>query len=309
MAYHDRAGAYQAYTVVPAWTTFPLGPRTSFEDAATVPLAAMTACLGLFVRLKVPEPNPDGSPNPANNGKGIMVWGASSSVGAFAVQLARLAGLYVIGIAGAGAKLAKEMGCDVVVDYRAPDVGTKLRAAVAVSGRTFIHAYDAHSGRSGATSSYEELGAAMQPNGGAICIVRSKEAVNRTIAMPKEELEKIPKNVEVYPSMVGTAHYWDRDGPFAKRWFRQMGRWLEEGKFKPNVVRIIPGGLAGVSEGLKLLEENKISGEKLVCGYCFLREPSRREHSTNLEPLSRRSDRGYPSSDKALTKYWCQFEI
>ena len=95
MRNHDRYGAYQTHTVCPSWTTFPIGPKTSFEDAATIPLAAMTAAIGLFVRMDLPEPHPDGSANPKAKGHGVIVWGASSSVGAFAVQMAKMAGLYV----------------------------------------------------------------------------------------------------------------------------------------------------------------------------------------------------------------------
>ncbi len=88
-------GAYQQYSISPANTVFPLGPKTKFEDAATLPLAVMTAVIGLFSRLQLPECSDDGTPSPEAKGKGVLIWGASSSVGAFAVQLAKLAGLYV----------------------------------------------------------------------------------------------------------------------------------------------------------------------------------------------------------------------
>ena len=50
--------------------------------------------------------------------KGIIVNGASSSVGSYAVQLAKRAGLFVIGVAGSSKDYAKELGADVIVDYR-----------------------------------------------------------------------------------------------------------------------------------------------------------------------------------------------
>jgi NADPH:quinone reductase-like Zn-dependent oxidoreductase len=82
-----------------ASTTFPLGPKTSFEEAATLPLAAMTAALGLFVKLKIPEPDENGEEPrkaaAAADREPILIWGASSSVGSFAVQLAKKAGLFV----------------------------------------------------------------------------------------------------------------------------------------------------------------------------------------------------------------------
>lgn len=50
--------------------------------------------------------------------KGIIINGASSSVGAFAVQLAKRAGLFVVGVAGSSKEYAKSLGADVIVDYR-----------------------------------------------------------------------------------------------------------------------------------------------------------------------------------------------
>lgn len=258
MMTHDKYGAYQTHTICPSWTTFPLGANTSFEEAATIPLAAMTAAIGLFVRLGLPEPHANGSANPAAKGHGVIVWGASSSVGAFAVQLAKKAGLYVIGIAGAGAELAKSLGCDVVLDYRKASLPADLKSAIAASGVSVKHAYDAHSALSGKTTSYFELSQALQPAGGAVTVV---------LGVPKKEAAKLPANITLSNTNVGSAHSMKQDGAFARKWFRQLASWMDEGKFRGNVVKVVPGGLAGVSEGLKMLEQGKISGEKLVCGY------------------------------------------
>ena len=48
----------------------------------------------------------------------VIVNGASSSVGAYAVQLAKRAGIFVVAIAGASWKYVDELGADVIVDYR-----------------------------------------------------------------------------------------------------------------------------------------------------------------------------------------------
>ena len=49
------------------------------------------------------------------------MYGASSSVGSYAVQLAKRAGFFVVGIAGSSCDYAKSIGADVVVDYREKD--------------------------------------------------------------------------------------------------------------------------------------------------------------------------------------------
>ena len=166
-----------------------------------------------------------------------------------------------IGIAGAGAPLAKSLGCDVVIDYKSPTLAADLKKAISASGCTFAHAYDAHSAASGNTTSFGELCTALQPSGGKLTLV---------LGVSKKISSTLPKNVEISATSVGTAHNMKTDGAFARRWFLQMARWMEEGKFKPNVVRVVPGGLAGVKEGLKMLEDGKISGEKLVCGLLWL---------------------------------------
>lgn len=264
MAKSDKYGAYQRFSLTPAHTAFPLGPKTSFEDAATLPLAVMTAAIGLFRRIGLPEPSADGTASAEAKGKGVLIWGASSSVGAFAVQLAKRAGLYVIGIAGAGGDLAKSLGADVVVDYRGKaSLVEDLKAAIAAAkGITFNHAYDAITSTSGDSTTTLQLAQALQPQGGFLT----------TVLPSKEETEPasvgFPSNVKLDRTMVGTAHDLATDGKFAEKWFRILGQWLEDGKLKANTVKVMPGGLAGVKEGLRLLKENKVSGEKLVCG-CF----------------------------------------
>lgn len=116
-----KYGAYQEYSIALATCTFPLGPNTSFEDASTLPLAVGTAFLGLYKRLAL-TPLPDFSGKVKQHGTPIVVYGASSSVGSFVVQLAKLSGYYVLGIAGSGASYAKEVGADDIVDYRGKDV-------------------------------------------------------------------------------------------------------------------------------------------------------------------------------------------
>ncbi|KXS17186.1 GroES-like protein [Gonapodya prolifera JEL478] len=202
----DRYGAYQTHTVAPASTTFPLGPTISFEDAAVVPLASLTAALGVFQKLRLLEPSVDGMPNPKTKGQGVLIWGASSSVGTYAVQFAKRAGYYVIGIAGSGAATALSFGCDAVVDYRDGDV--------VVTNVESVHGPD---------------GVLLQYVG-----------------------------ISKMGSLVG-------DEELATKWTRIIGNWLERGILKPNVVRVIPGGLAGIRHGLELLRQGKISGEKLVC--------------------------------------------
>jgi NADPH:quinone reductase-like Zn-dependent oxidoreductase len=78
------------------------------EEAATVPIGALTAWQGLLERAKIKP------------GERVLIHGASGAVGIFAVQLAHRHGAHVIGTASsANLELIARLGADEVIDYRA----------------------------------------------------------------------------------------------------------------------------------------------------------------------------------------------
>ncbi|CDO74506.1 hypothetical protein BN946_scf184979.g61 [Trametes cinnabarina] len=46
--------------------------------------------------------------------------------------------------------------------------------------------------------------------------------------------------------------------------YKRLTEWLEKGIIKPNLVEVLPNGLAGAPEGLERLKNNKVSGKKLI---------------------------------------------
>lgn len=82
----------------------------SYEQAAAVPMAAVTALLGLRGAGKV-QP-----------GQKVLVNGASGGVGTFAVQIARALGAEVAGVCSSRhADLVRSIGADEVIDYQTED--------------------------------------------------------------------------------------------------------------------------------------------------------------------------------------------
>jgi NADPH-dependent curcumin reductase len=65
-------------------------------------------------------------------GQTMVVTSAAGSVGGYAVQLGKLAGMHVVGIAGGARKcglVEEHLGADACVDYTAPDFSDQLAAA------------------------------------------------------------------------------------------------------------------------------------------------------------------------------------
>ncbi len=100
-------GSYAEYCAAKA-AQFALKPNTiSFNEAAAVPLAAMTAWTAIFACGKL-QP-----------GQRIAIQGASGGVGSFAVQFAKAKGAYVIGIASTDSlEHLRQIGADEVIDYK-----------------------------------------------------------------------------------------------------------------------------------------------------------------------------------------------
>jgi NADPH:quinone reductase-like Zn-dependent oxidoreductase len=103
-------GAFAEYACAPEMTTFPKSGSISFEQAACIPIAGLTALQALRDKGQV------------SYGKKVLVNGASGGVGHFAVQIAKLFGADVTGVcSGANIDFVKGLGADSVIDYTKED--------------------------------------------------------------------------------------------------------------------------------------------------------------------------------------------
>ncbi|MBI5946810.1 MAG: NAD(P)-dependent alcohol dehydrogenase [Chloroflexi bacterium] len=105
------AGTLAEYVSIPASGAVALKPATlTFEAAAAVPLAALTALQGLRDK---------GQLQP---GQKVLINGASGGVGTFAVQIAKALGGEVTAVCSTGnVEMARSLGADRVVDYNRED--------------------------------------------------------------------------------------------------------------------------------------------------------------------------------------------
>jgi NADPH:quinone reductase-like Zn-dependent oxidoreductase len=103
-------GGFAEYVTVRESLLAPKPKNLSYEEAAAVPMAAVTALLGL---------RDAGQLRP---GQKVLVNGASGGVGTFAVQIARALGAKVAGVCGPrNVDLVASMGADEVIDYSTGD--------------------------------------------------------------------------------------------------------------------------------------------------------------------------------------------
>ena len=106
-----RNGAYAEYVCAREDRAIVRKPaNVTFEEAAAVPIAAITALQGLRDKGQL-EP-----------GQKVLINGASGGVGTFAVQIAKALGAEVTAVCSTGnVDLARSIGADHVIDYNKED--------------------------------------------------------------------------------------------------------------------------------------------------------------------------------------------
>ncbi|KAL8846518.1 MAG: hypothetical protein Q9221_008394 [Calogaya cf. arnoldii] len=267
-AFHQMmapGGSFAEYAVSWAHTTFHIPNHTSFEEAASVPLAAMTAAIGLYQRFEgLPLPW-----HPTTKSIPLIIYGAASAVGAYAIKLAQLSNMHpLICVAGRGIPfvetlISPEKG-DIILDYREGDekLVSNLKSAVDKVGSKVSYAFDAVSEH----NSFQN-----------ICQVLDHETGQITLVLPGKDYSAIPASITQTTTMVGAVHDAMDQQQFQKStgskpgntdfgylMFRFFGRGLAQGWFKGHPTSTIPGGLGGISSALKNLKEGKASAVKYV---------------------------------------------
>ncbi|WP_418960638.1 NADPH:quinone oxidoreductase family protein [Streptomyces tritici] len=117
-------GGFAEYALADAATVLPAPEALDDAEAAALHIGYQTAVFGLHRRAALKE------------GETLLVHAAAGGVGSAAVQIGKATGATVIGVVGGADKaaVARELGCDVVVDRRAEDVVAAVKAATGGRG-------------------------------------------------------------------------------------------------------------------------------------------------------------------------------
>jgi len=236
---------FQQYTNIPELLVAKIPSSMSFEQATVLPLGVSTAAAGLyekeFLGLQFP------SLSPKSTGKAILVWGAASSVGSCAVQLAKHSGYEVFATASKhNHDYVKKLGASQVFDYREDDVVDKIVSAL--KGKSVAGIYDAIS---------------EEKTVKACCEVATKADIERkfvALTLPGSD-QHGSSDVEKKPVFALTLLH-NEVGPAVWRDFLPQA--LEKGSFlaKPDP-EVVGKGLEAVQSGL---DKNKagVSAVKVV---------------------------------------------
>jgi NADPH:quinone reductase-like Zn-dependent oxidoreductase len=223
-------GGFAELAGVPEAFVAPKPANLTFEQAAAVPLAALTALQGL---------RDHGQVQPGHK---VLVIGAAGGVGTFAVQLAKWLGAEVTGVCSTrNVELVRSLGADHVVDYSREDVtrgGRRYDLVFQLAG----------------TQSPSDLRRALAPGG--TLLLSSGESDGRLIG----PVDRIIKALLLAPFVR------QRLVPFvAKRSgddLRVVKELIEAGTVTPVIDRTYP--LSDVPEAIGYLEEGHARGKVVI---------------------------------------------
>lgn len=122
-------GGLADYVVADAAAVLPAPDALDDAEAAALHIGYQTGWFGLHRRARL------------QRGETLLVHAAAGGVGSAAVQLGKAAGAQVIGVVGGAdkARVARELGCDVVVDRREDDIVAAVKEATGGRGADVVY--------------------------------------------------------------------------------------------------------------------------------------------------------------------------
>ncbi|CAD6578540.1 MAG: hypothetical protein ASARMPREDX12_008886 [Alectoria sarmentosa] len=235
-------GAFQEYSLVKDCALAKIPDSMSFEEGSILPMSVATSAVGIFLSMEIPRP-------PATHQGNFLVWGASSSVGTAAVQIAAALGYMVYGVCSPRhSAMVKKLGAHLTFDYNSSSIVKDVTQAMKASNQQAVAAYDAISENGSAPKCAEILEAF---GGGKLCLT-----------LPYPEDARIPPGVEISQTFAARICI---DKEFGHWLFNEwLAKSLEDKTFVPSpAIENIDGGIQSVQRALNIHAKG-LSGKKLV---------------------------------------------
>ncbi len=228
-----KSGAFAEYVCARADRAIVLKPANiTFEQAASVPIAAITALQGLRDKGKI-QP-----------GQKVLINGASGGVGTFAVQIAKSFGADVTGVCSTrNLDMVRSLGADHVIDYTKEDF-TK-------SGQRYDLILD-----NVGTQPLSGFRRALQPKG--ICVMIGGGGPNDggligPLGRPVKALLLSPFISQKMGMLVAELN---------KKDLTILGDLMQSGKVTPVIDRTYP--LSKIAEAIRYLEQGHARGKVVI---------------------------------------------
>lgn len=260
-------GAFAEYLVTESDMVFPVPAAITDQQAATVPAAFATAVQAMVLHLKLPEPkdHPDQDP-PATAATPFLINGGSTSVGMYAIQFAKLCGLYVVATGSRNNHaLLKSLGADVVVDYSSSNWAKRVRRITSDGLQHALNCVDQY-------ASILSTIAALSPAGGGQVVsllpvgpVRESGEVDED----KVKLESMCAYSAFGRPFPGYDKFDNHDGPTPDhkalwdKYIALLPELLRCEKIRPSPVRFC-GTIDNVPAGFEEQRNGNVKAEKLV---------------------------------------------
>ncbi|KAK7702215.1 hypothetical protein SLS64_009793 [Diaporthe eres] len=258
--YRDR-GAFAEFLKTEGDLAWKIPPGVSDEEAATYGVSAVTAVLAVNVHLGLPWPGEaEKDQDPAASkpaSKTVFIYAGSTSVGLFAIQLAKLAGYTVVTTASPHShELVKRYGADHVFDYKSEGWVREVTSAFP----DISLAVDCFSeGGSGPA-----VANVLKPQGGKIVTLLDQgESKVPGVTYDMIMLYTVFGREFAWLPPVGPKFPVDLEHRKALARFYSILPQVHD-LIKPPPIKAIDGGIPVLLESLDLVRQGKVSGSKLV---------------------------------------------
>ncbi|KIW02565.1 uncharacterized protein PV09_06020 [Verruconis gallopava] len=254
---HGEDGAFGEYLTAKGDLLMRIPDHMTFEDASTMGVGIITCGQGLYQQMGLPWP---GTAESSRDGRQqILIYGGSSATGMHGIQFAKLSGFEVITTSSPrNFELLKSLGADYVFDYNSPSCAADIKK---LTNDKLMYAWDTISAGISVQICAEALSSTGNPTYGSILVVTDfpRNDVRMTYSLGYTvvgEYFRFRAGREFAASA--------EDFEFGKKWVVFAEKLVAEGKIKPPRKDLRSGGLERIFDGLKDLQEGRVSGSKIV---------------------------------------------